>query len=105
MPEPIAFGRRERPAAGDMVGAHATEYDRGIKLKTSITLDKDVVAAVEAIARGGESRSRVIERLLRQSLAARARAARDERDLGIIDAHADELNEEALDVLGYQVET
>ena len=88
-----------------MLGAHAAEYDRGMKLKTSITLDQDVVAAVEAIARGGESRSRVIERLLRQSLAARARAARDERDLGIIDAHADELNEEALDVLGYQVET
>ena len=76
-----------------------------MKLKTSITLDQDVVAVVEAIARGGESRSRVIERLLRQSLAARARAARDERDMGIIDAHADELNAEALDVLGYQVET
>ena len=76
-----------------------------MKLKTSITLDQDVVAAVEAITRGGESRSRVIERLLRQSLAARARAARDERDMGIIDAHADELNAEALDVLGYQVET
>ena len=29
----------------------------------------------------------------------------DERDIGIINAHADELNEEALDVLGYQVET
>lgn len=76
-----------------------------MKLKTSITLDEDVVAAVEAIARGGENRSQVIERLLRQSLAARARAARDERDAGIINAHADELNEEALDVLGYQVET
>ena len=78
-----------------------------MKLKTSITLDRDVVAAVEAIARGrgGESRSQVIERLLRQSLAARARSAMEERDAGIIDAHADELNEEALDVLGYQVET
>ena len=29
----------------------------------------------------------------------------DERDIGIINAHADELNEEALDVLGFlQVE-
>ena len=74
-----------------------------MKLKTSITLDKDVVAAVETIAHGGESRSQVIERLLRQSLVARARTAMDERDAGIINAHADELNEEALDVLGYQV--
>ena len=29
-------------------------------------------------------------------------AAMDERDAGIINAHAEELNEEALDVLGYQ---
>ncbi len=73
-----------------------------MKLKTSVALDREVVAAVEAIARSGESRSRIIERLLRQSLAARTRSARDERDRDIIDAHADELNEEALDVLGYQ---
>ena len=76
-----------------------------MKLKTSVTLDREVVAAVEAIARSGESRSQVIERLLQQSLAARTRSTRDERDRGIIDAHADELNEEALDVLRYQVET
>ena len=76
-----------------------------MKLKTSVTLAPEVVAAVDAIARSGESRSQVIERLLRQGLAARTRSALDERDRGIIDAHADELNEEALDVLGYQVET
>ena len=33
------------------------------------------------------------------------RAAIDNRDRNIINAHADELNEEAVDVLGYQVET
>ena len=71
--------------------------------KRTVALDPRVVAAVEALARSGESRSLVIERLLRQSLAARRRSALDERDRGIIDAHAGELNEEALDVLGYQV--
>ena len=76
-----------------------------MKLKTSVTLDREVVAAVEALARNGESRSQVIERLLQQSLATQRRAALDERDRGIIDAHAYELNAEALDVLGYQVET
>ena len=76
-----------------------------MKLKTSVTLDREVVAAVEAMAGSGESRSQVIERLLRQGLAARTRSALEERDRRIIDAHADELNEEALDVLGYQVET
>ena len=76
-----------------------------MRQKISITLDEAVAAAVDATARSGENRSRVIERLLRESLAARTRSAMDERDLGIINAHADELNEEALDVLGYQVET
>ena len=76
-----------------------------MKMKTSVTLEKDVVAAVEQAAREGESRSQVIERLLRQSIAARERDATDQRDRKIINAHADELNEEAVDVLGYQVET
>ena len=76
-----------------------------MKLKTSVVLDRKVVAAVEALARSGESRSAVIERLLQQSLAARRRSALDKRDKGIIDANADEINEEALDVLRYQVET
>ena len=76
-----------------------------MKMKTSITLEKEVVTAVEEAAREGESRSQVIERLLRQSFAAREREAIDKRDRKIINAHADELNEEAVDVLGYQVET
>ena len=76
-----------------------------MKLKTSITLDEDVIAAVEAATHPGESRSQAIERLLRESLAARARAEMDERERSIIDAHADELNQEALDVLRYQVDT
>ena len=51
-----------------------------MKMKTSITLEKEVVTAVEEAAREGESRSQVIERLLRQSLATRERAATDKRD-------------------------
>jgi metal-responsive CopG/Arc/MetJ family transcriptional regulator len=75
-----------------------------LKLKTSITLEEGVVAAVERAARDGESRSQVIERLLRQSLAEQERAAIDRRDRAILDARADELNAEAADVLGYQVD-
>ena len=81
------------------------EYNCGMKMKTSITLEKEVVTAVEEAAREGESRSQVIERILRQSFAARDRDAIDRRDRNTINAHADELNEEAVDVLGYQVET
>ena len=76
-----------------------------MKLKTSITLEAGVVAAVDRAARDGESRSQAIERLLRQSLAEQERAAIDRRDRAILDARADELNEEAVDVLGYQVES
>ena len=38
------------------------------------------------------------------ALATNSREAYDKRDLNIINAHSDELNEEAIDVLGYQVE-
>ena len=75
-----------------------------MKLKTSITLDKEVVAAVERSARKGESRSETIERLLRLSLAAEARAEQDKLDQDLINASVDELNAEAADVLAYQVE-
>jgi len=76
-----------------------------MKLKTSITLEEEVVAAVARAARDGESRSQVIERLLRHSLAEQERAAIDRRDRAILDARADELNEEAVDVLGYQADS
>ena len=76
-----------------------------MKLKTSVTLAQDVLTAIEAVTREGESRSQVIERLLRESFAARERAAIDERDREIINLYANELNEDAIDVLGYQVET
>ncbi len=74
-----------------------------MKLKTSITLDKEVVAAVERSARKGESRSETIERLLRLCLAAQVRVERDNLDRDLIDAHADELNAEAADVLAYHL--
>ena len=76
-----------------------------MKLKTSITLEQEMITAVEEAAREGESRSQVIERLLRQSLSARERAKVDTRDRNLINEHADELNEEAVDVLAYQVVT
>ena len=75
-----------------------------MKVKTSVTLEQDLVEAVERSGLEGESRSATIERLLRTSLAATARAERDRRDRDLIDAHAEELNAEAADVLAYQVD-
>ena len=73
-------------------------------MKTSITLEQEVITAVDEAAREGESRSRVIERLLRQSFSARERVKIDKRDRNIINEHADELNQEAVDVLAYQTD-
>ena len=74
-----------------------------MKLKTSITFEQEVITAVDEAAREGENRSQVIERLLRQSLSARERVEVGKRDRNIINEHADELNQEAVDVLAYQV--
>jgi metal-responsive CopG/Arc/MetJ family transcriptional regulator len=75
-----------------------------MKIKTSITLSEDVVKTVERLAKKGESRSEAIERLLREVFAQQARRARDQKDLEIINKYADQLNDEAENVLEYQVE-
>jgi len=75
-----------------------------MKVKTSITLSEDILKSLRRAANRGESRSETIERLLRESLAARTRQAADARDLALINRHAEKLNAEADDVLGYQVD-
>ena len=73
-----------------------------MKIKTSVTLSKSALAAVDRLAGRGGNRSRVIEAAVLAFAAARERAARDARDRARIDRVADELNREALDVLEYQ---
>ncbi|MFQ5790125.1 MAG: hypothetical protein ACE5JI_06560 [Acidobacteriota bacterium] len=58
--------------------------------------------AIDGATGKGESRSQAIERLLRESLGERQRREKEARDLELINRHADELNEEAEDVLTYQ---
>ena len=75
-----------------------------MKVKTSITLSAPLLKTIDRTVRKGQSRSEVIERLLREGLVAGARRAADRRDLSLINEHADALNAEAEDVLGYQVD-
>jgi metal-responsive CopG/Arc/MetJ family transcriptional regulator len=75
-----------------------------MRQKTSVTLSEDILRTIRRAAKRGESRSQTIERLLREGLSAQARRARHEQDLTVLNEHADELNAEAEDVLGYQVE-
>ncbi len=75
-----------------------------MKVKTSVAISEEVLAAIDEIAGRPGNRSRVIERALVEFIESRRCEARDARDLEIIDRYADELNREAEDVLAYQVE-
>ena len=74
-----------------------------MKSKTSVTLSPAVLAAVKRAARRGESRSRTIERLLQERLSEEASRRAREKEIALINRHADELNAEMADVLKYQV--
>jgi metal-responsive CopG/Arc/MetJ family transcriptional regulator len=74
-----------------------------MKVKTSITLSRDLLAAVDARAGRGRSRSEFIEVVLRTFLDETARDERNARDVEILNRRAKRLNREAADVLAYQV--
>lgn len=73
-----------------------------MKVKTSITLSDDLLKTLDHL---GESRSRseVIDQALRAFLQRRLERLREEKDLHIMNERSNELNEEAEDVLSYQV--
>jgi metal-responsive CopG/Arc/MetJ family transcriptional regulator len=73
-----------------------------MKIKTSITISDDLLAAVDKLAGEGGSRSAVIERVLRDHIARRSRARVRARELDALNGQADRLNAEAADVLEYQ---
>jgi len=74
-----------------------------MKTKTSIILSEDVVKAMDKLSGQYKNRSEFIELALRNYIAQLIRQERSARDLEIINQCADRLNEEALDVLAYQV--
>lgn len=76
-----------------------------MKSKTSITLSEEVFSALDKIVGKNGNRSELIEKAIRQYLLRKDRALRDERDLEILNKNADLLNDEAADVLCYQVKT
>lgn len=73
-----------------------------MKVKTSVTLSEEVLAAIDKAAGRSGSRSAVIERLLRDRLADLERARQRASELERINRRADALNAEAADVLEYQ---
>ena len=75
-----------------------------MRVKTSVTIDEDVLRAIDKVASRHRSRSRVLEEAAREFLARRARSAREARDLELLNANAESLNREMQDVLAYQVD-
>jgi len=74
-----------------------------MKVKTSITLSDDLLAAIDRHTGGFRSRSEFLEASAREFLTRLARTATEQRDLEIINRRAKALNAEADDVLSYQV--
>ena len=75
----------------------------GMKVKTSITLSSDTLAAIDQMAGSDTNRSRVIEEAIIEYIERHRRRVREARDLQIINRSADELNREMEDILEYQV--
>ena len=74
-----------------------------MKVKTSITVDKDLLKTVDALSSKYKNRSEFIEVALQSYIAQITRRQQNAKDLEIINHYADDLNKEALDVLDYQV--
>lgn len=78
-------------------------YPGGIEVKTSVTLSEALLSAMSADTEQS-NRSAFIEEATWRYLRQRRREARDRSELVRINEHADELNEEAFDVLEFQAD-
>lgn len=75
-----------------------------MKVKTSVTLSEDLVREMDDVSSQYGNRSALVERAVRDFLAAAAKRRRDAQDLEILNRQADVLNKEAEEVLSYQVD-
>ena len=74
-----------------------------MKAKTSVTLSEELLAAIDGAAGSGVNRSEFLEQAGWDRVAFLHRRRRDARDRELIDKNAKALNEEAMDVLKYQI--
>lgn len=74
-----------------------------MKVKTSITLSEDLLQIIDQRAGSERTRSEFIEMALRAFVTQMIRNEQNARDLEIINQRAEQLNQEAADVLTYQV--
>ena len=79
-------------------------YLCSMKVKTSITLSEDLLRAIDEYTGEYKNRSKFIEDAVRAFIIQLIRRRQDARDLEIINQRANYLNQEATDVLSYQVD-
>jgi metal-responsive CopG/Arc/MetJ family transcriptional regulator len=75
-----------------------------MKVKASISLSEDLIKAIDKLAGPHNNRSEFVERALWTYISQMARKEQNAKDLAIINRHAHRLNQEASDVLAYQVD-
>ncbi|MEK6289524.1 MAG: ribbon-helix-helix domain-containing protein [Acidobacteriota bacterium] len=74
-----------------------------MRVKTSISVEKDLLEAVDKLSGANRNRSEFIEAAIQAYIVEQTRAAGNARDLDLINESADILNKEAFDVLDCQV--
>jgi len=74
-----------------------------MKVKTSITLSKNLLKEIDQIITQKGNRSIFIEEAIKYFLYQQKKMLRNKNDLDIINEYADELNNEAQNVLSFQV--
>lgn len=74
-----------------------------MKVKTSVTLSEDLLKAIDEQSGAQKNRSEFIENAVRNYIGQVIRQRQNAKDLEIINTQADRLNDEASDVLSYQV--
>lgn len=79
------------------------EYEGSMKVKTSITLSEDLLEAIDQRSGQFKNRSDFIEAAIRAYIARIIRDEQNARDLAVLNSQAERLNQEAADVLAYQV--
>ncbi|MGA2764791.1 MAG: ribbon-helix-helix protein, CopG family [Spirochaetia bacterium] len=75
-----------------------------MKVKTSITLSRELISQIDEISAGEKNRSAFIETAVAAYIELLQRAKRDQNDLGILNRLSPRLNREMKDSLKYQAE-
>lgn len=75
-----------------------------MKVKTSVTLSPELLAAIDKVCHGDRSRSDFLEEVAWTAIRHRRREELDAKDRALHDKYADVLNAEMDDVLRYQAD-